>query len=203
MGEESDGLKYDSNRRTSPAAFLRGFLREPRQVGSIIPSSRFLEKRIVDAANLSSARQVVELGPGTGGTTRTFLRHLGQGARLLSIELSPFFHELLGEIDDPRFTNHLGSAEDIAEILASHGMEHPDVIISGIPFSKMPQAVANRVAQAVKDNLAEDGRFIAYQFRRDVASITGPIMGAPASCTLELRNIPPMRVYTWFKTGGG
>lgn len=200
MVEESVGSKYDSNRRTSPGAFFRGFLREPGQVGSVIPSSRFLEQRIVEASTLSTARRVVELGPGTGGTTRTFLRHLGQEARLLSIELSPFFHELLGEIADPRFINHLGSAENLAEILAFHGMEQPDVVISGIPFSKMPEALGTRVAQAVKDNLAEDGRFIAYQFRRDVAMITEPVMGAPVSNTLELRNIPPMRVYSWFKS---
>ncbi|GGC59237.1 hypothetical protein [Marinobacter halophilus] len=161
-----------------------------------------MEQRIVEASNLSAAKRVVELGPGTGGTTRTFLQHLGQDARLLSIELSPYFHELLGEIADPRHVNHLGSAEDLAEILASHDMAHPDVVISGIPFSKMPEAVATRVAQAVKDNLVEGGRFIAYQFRRDVAGITDPIMGAHASCRLELRNIPPMRVYRWFKTSG-
>lgn len=203
MDGESGGQKVDSNRRTSPAAFFRGFLREPRQVGSVIPSSRFLEQRIVEASNLPAAKRVVELGPGTGGTTRTFLRHLGQDARLLSIELSPFFHDLLGEIEDPRFINHLGSAENLAEILALHDMEQPDVIISGIPFSKLPAAVATRVAQAVKDNLAEGGRFIAYQFRRDVAGITDPIMGAHASCKLELRNIPPMRVYSWFKAAAG
>lgn len=199
MDAENDKPKYDANRRTSPAAFLRGFLKEPRQVGSIIPSSRFLEQRILEASDLSSARRVIELGPGTGGTTRTFLRHLAPDAHLLSIELSPYFHELLGEISDPRFTNHLGSAEDLGDILASHGMGQPDVVISGIPFSKMPQAVATRVAQAVKDNLTEGGRFVAYQFRADVAAITGPVMGAPASKSLELRNIPPMRVYSWFK----
>lgn len=199
MDGESRGTKVDSNRRTSPAAFFLGFLREPSQVGSVIPSSRFLEQRIVEASNLSAAKRVVELGPGTGGTTRTFLRHLGRDARLLSIELSPYFHELLGDIADPRHVNHLGSAEDLAEILAAHGMEHPDVVISGIPFSKMPGAVATRVAQAVKDNLADGGRFIAYQFRRDVAAITDPVMGAHTRCTLELRNIPPMRVYSWFK----
>ncbi|WP_206081034.1 class I SAM-dependent methyltransferase [Marinobacter orientalis] len=168
-------------------------------MGSIIPSSRFLEQRIVEASHLSGAKRVVELGPGTGGTTRTFLRHLGEDARLLSIELSPYFHELLDEIADPRFTNHVGSAEDLAEILVLHDMGQPDVVISGIPFSKMPEAVATRVAQAVKDNLARGGRFIAYQFRRDVALITDPIMGSPASCALELRNIPPMRVYSWLK----
>lgn len=199
MGMETSGPKYDSNRRTNPGAFFLGFLKEPGQVGSVIPSSRFLENRIVQAADLSTARRVVELGPGTGGTTRAFLRHLGPEARLLSIELSAFFHELLGEITDPRFINHLGSAENLADILAQHHMEQPDVVISGIPFSKMPNTVGTQVAQAIQDNLGADGRFIAYQFRRDVARITSPVMGEPASCSLELCNIPPMRVYRWGK----
>ena len=51
-------------------AFFHGFLKKPGQVGSIIPSSRFLERRIVRAAGIQRARLVVELGPGTGGTTR-------------------------------------------------------------------------------------------------------------------------------------
>jgi len=200
MGVETSGPKDDSNRKTNPAAFFRGFLREPGQVGSVIPSSRFLEDRIVEASDLSTAKRVVELGPGTGGTTRTFLQRLGPDARLLSIELSSFFHDLLGEITDPRFINHQGSAEDLAEILAKYHMEQPDVVISGIPFSKIPDAVGIRVAQAVNDNLAEGGRFVAYQFRQDVARITEPVMGAPVSSTLELRNIPPMRVYGWRKS---
>lgn len=203
MVEHNGRSRSDSHRKTSPGAFLRGFLREPSQVGSIIPSSRFLEQRIVEASDLSTAKRVVELGPGTGGTTRTFLQHLGQDAQLLSIELSPYFHELLGEITDPRFTNHQGSAEDLAEILALYGMDKPDVVISGIPFSKMPEAVGTRVAQAVRDNLTENGRFVAYQFRSDVAGITDPVMGAHATCKLEMRNIPPMRVYSWFKSAQG
>ena len=203
MGVETSGPKDDSNRKTNPAAFFRGFLREPGQVGSVIPSSRFLEDRIVEASDFSTAKRVVELGPGTGGTTRTFLQRLGPDARLLSIELSSFFHDVLGEITDPRFINHQGSAEDLAEILAKYHMEQPDVVISGIPFSKIPDAVGTRVAQAVNDNLAEGGRFVAYQFRQDVARITEPVMGAPVSNTLEFRNIPPMRVYGWRKSVAG
>ncbi|MFW5824537.1 MAG: class I SAM-dependent methyltransferase [Marinobacter sp.] len=199
MDGESSGPKYDTNRRTSPAAFFRGFLREPGQVGSVVPSSRFLERRIADEADLANARRVVELGPGTGGTTRAFLKHLGPDARLLSIELSPYFHELLGEISDPRYISHLGNADDLGEILASHRFGQPDVVISGIPFSKMPGDVATRVAQAVQDNLAEGGRFVAYQFRSDVKRVTTPVMGPPVSRTLELLNIPPMRIYCWCK----
>ncbi len=50
-------------------AFFRGFLNRPKEVGSIIPSSRFMEKRIVETANLADAKLAIELGPGTGGTS--------------------------------------------------------------------------------------------------------------------------------------
>ena len=53
--------------------FFRGFLRQPALIGSVIPSSRFLERRIVEAYGIAHSRMVVELGPGTGGTTRAIL----------------------------------------------------------------------------------------------------------------------------------
>ena len=59
--------------------FLQEFVRHPRQVASVVPSSRFLERRIVEAAGIRSAKVVVELGPGTGGTTRAILRSPAHG----------------------------------------------------------------------------------------------------------------------------
>ena len=53
--------------------FMQQFLKHPHQVASIIPSSRFLERRIIEMAEIRSARTVVELGAGTGGTTRAVL----------------------------------------------------------------------------------------------------------------------------------
>jgi phosphatidylethanolamine/phosphatidyl-N-methylethanolamine N-methyltransferase len=44
---------------SDPIAFFLGFLRRPASVGSLVPSSRFLERRLVEAAALHSARMVV------------------------------------------------------------------------------------------------------------------------------------------------
>ena len=82
--------------------FLRGFARNPAQVGSVVPSSRYLEQRLVREARIAEARTVVELGPGTGGTTAAFLRAMSPAARLLAIELDPEFHRhLCSSLDDP------------------------------------------------------------------------------------------------------
>ncbi len=180
-----------------PIAFLRGFLDRPKEVGSIIPSSRWMERRITRTAEIASAKLVIELGPGTGGTTKALLQAMGPNARLLAIEINPGFCELLTRtIDDPRLIVHEGSAADIQEALTKHDLEAPDVILSGIPFSTMPQALGLSILRSVKKSLAPGGRFVAYQFR-DVVHTLGKRVFGPASVQIELLNMPPMRVYRW------
>jgi phospholipid N-methyltransferase len=180
-------------------AFLSGFLQHPREVGSVIPSSPWMERRLVRTAGLAQARTVVELGPGTGGTTQAFLRAMHADARLLAIELSPVFRDRLAQQQlDPRLVVQCGSAEQIADFLRLHKMPAPDVVISGIPFSTMPAPVADRIAAAVAQVLPPGGRFVAYQLRPHVARFTTPYLGQPER-SVELLNIPPMQVFCWTK----
>jgi phosphatidylethanolamine/phosphatidyl-N-methylethanolamine N-methyltransferase len=182
--------------RDEHIAFLHGFLRRPQQVASVIPSSRFLERRLVSLANVRNARLVVELGPGTGGTTRALLAALPANARLLCIELDPEFAALLMRGTDPRLIVHQGSAENLEEILAAYGLSAPDVVISGIPFSIIPASVGTRIIESIRSALAPSGCFLAYQVRGTVAELAKPVLGEPDT-TLELRNIPPVRVFRW------
>ncbi|HEY7655308.1 MAG TPA: methyltransferase type 12 [Burkholderiales bacterium] len=181
-------------------AFLRAFLRSPRQVGSVVPSSRFLERRLISVGAVARARTIVELGPGTGGTTRAILRAMPHDARLLCIEIDPVLHGLLRRIDDARLIAHLGSAEHLPEILSKHRLPAPDVVISGIPFYTMDGAVARRILAGLSAVLPHGGHFVAYQFRDRVAKLCG----YPLELTrveLELLNVPPMRVFRWQKNG--
>jgi phospholipid N-methyltransferase len=179
-------------------AFLQGFLRKPQQVGSVIPSSRFLERRLVELTGVASARLVIELGPGTGGTTRALLRALPADAKLLAIEIDPHFASILREHGEPRLIVHEGSAEDLAKVLREHGLGAPDVVLSGIPFSTMEPALGRRIARAIFDVLPAGGRFVAYQVRDRVHDVARPFFGR-ARVEVELRNIPPMRIFSWRK----
>jgi phospholipid N-methyltransferase len=179
--------------------FLRDFFKRPRQVGSIIPSSRFLERRIVRSAELRDAGTVVELGPGTGGTTRALLRAMGPDARLLVIEINRRFAQLIrNTIHDPRLFVYQGNASRISEILEEHEFGAPEVVLSGIPFSTMPDAAGIEILQAVHDSLAPRGRFVAYQVRDRVETLGRKVFGR-ARIQIELRNVPPMRVFCWDK----
>ena len=179
--------------------FLRGFARNPAQVGSIMPSSRQLEQRLVRSARIDKARMVLELGPGTGGTTAAFLRAMAPTAQLLAIELDGEFHQRLhASIHDPRFNLELGSAEHLAGFLSARWLPAPDAIVSGIPFSTMPPDVSDRVASSVASVLRPGGRFVAYQVRAHVSSFVSPYLGPPEK-TWEVVNVPPVRVFTWVK----
>ena len=183
------------------AAFLRGFLARPLEVASVAPSSRFLEQQVVRAADLSRAGCVVELGPGTGGTTRALLRGMPPGARLLAIELNPgFCARLHRQIADPRLIVQAGSADSLIAHLAQSHLPAPDVVVSGIPFSTIPPQTAARIADAIASCLAPGGRFVAYQFRPRVADYLRPHLGAPETLR-EWRNLPPMQVFRWVKPG--
>lgn len=184
-------------------AFLRGFLERPKEVGSIIPSSRWMERRITRTAEIANAKLVIELGPGTGGTTKALLNAMAPGARLIAIEINPRFCDLLREtIDDPRLAVHEGSAAEIPEALVKHDLgasdtpDAPDVILSGIPFSTMPPELGLSILRSVRKSLKPGGRFVAYQFR-DVVHTLGKRIFGPASVQIELFNMPPMRVYRW------
>lgn len=190
------------SRKLTHLTFFKGFLDNPELVGSVIPSSRFLEQRIVNSAEIRNARLVVELGPGTGGTTRAILNALPSSGRLLTIEINPDFAALLRTIDDPRLVNHTGSAADILSILHQYNLGNPDVIVSGIPFSTLPSATGRAVLYAAWSALAHGGRFVAYQFRSQVARLGRELIGDP-NVSMELLNAPPMRIYRWDKRVNG
>lgn len=195
-------LHADRQRQNYSLDFFRGFLREPGIVGSVIPSSRFLEQRIIASAGIPNARLVIELGPGTGGTTRSFLSQLPADGRLLTVEVCQEFVTLMDSIDDPRLINHCGSAIDLQSILQDYKLPAPDAVISGIPFSTMPAGIGSGIIAGLWHSLAAGGRFVAYQFRGHVAELARPLIGEPETVT-ELRNIPPMRVFRWTKTLNG
>jgi len=178
--------------------FLQGFLKRPKEVGSIIPSSRFLEREVVQTAVSRDARTIVELGPGTGGTTRALLRAMSPLAKLLTIEINPRFARLLRGMPDPRLAVHEGSASEIAQALAEHGLPQADAILSGIPFSTMTRSLGLEILRSVHDSLAPAGIFVAYQVRDRVEALGRAVFGRAHVKTVML-NVPPMRIYRWRK----
>lgn len=178
--------------------FFTQFVKNPRQLGSVIPSSGFLKRRIIRTARLSAASVVVELGPGNGGTTRAFLAAMDQNARLLSIELNEGLYQLASQVKDPRYTAHHGDATNLQSILQQYGLPAPDVVISGIPFSTMDPEIGATLIQTIQQQLAPGGRFVAYQVNGQVDRLN-TFFGDNKTLEVELLNVPPLRVWCWQK----
>jgi phospholipid N-methyltransferase len=147
--------------------FARNFLKHPAMLGSVIPSSPFLVNDLLRQVDWERARVLVEFGPGVGTVTREILKRMRTDATLLAIELNEDFVEYLHEnIADPRLRIVRGSAAQVRGILAEQGLSGADYIISGLPFSIMPEATRNQIVVESRAALNPQGSLVLFQYSR-------------------------------------
>ena len=129
--------------------FFKGFVKHPVMVGSIIPSSGFTIRKMLGPVKWDECKLFVEYGPGVGTFCRPVLERLQRDGKLLVIDTNPLFIDYLkATITDGRFIAVLGSAADVEEIVRAHGFDHADYVLSGLPFSTLPEGVGPRIAAA-------------------------------------------------------
>src|SRR5690348_10037397 len=184
--------------RRSPSPqwqFLRGFLKNPVMVGSIIPSSRVLIDKMLEPVDWANTRLFVDYGPGVGTFTRPLLERLGSDATLLTIDTNPDFTSFLrAHIDDPRLVAVTGSAADVEKILAERSLGQADYVLSGLPFSTLPPGVGEAIAEATSKVIRPGGAFLVYQFSPKVRDFIQPHF-APIKRGFEWINVPPATLF--------
>jgi phospholipid N-methyltransferase len=185
------------------------FLRSPRSVGAIAPSSPSLARAMVAGLDLGVRTNLVELGPGTGAFTGTIAERLGPEARYLAVDREPAFIERLQE-RWPDLNCVCGSAVMLPAIAAEHDIMPIDHIVSGLPFASLPGAVTRQILDAIDQTLRPGGTFTTFQyvhsyplppsirFREDIDRR----MGGPPSRRLVFTNVPPAFVLTWTRANG-
>ena len=145
--------------------FIEGFLRNPVMVGSIVPSSRFTINRMLAPVDWANCKLFVEYGPGVGTFCRPVLDRLGRDGQLIVIDTNPLFIDYLRRtITDSRFIPVLGSAADVEDIVRAHGHDKADYVLSGLPFSTLPDGVGPAIASATYRVIRKGGAFLVYQF---------------------------------------
>jgi len=145
--------------------FARNFLQHPKMLGSIIPSSRFLIKQVLEPVDWGRARVIVEYGPGVGSITAEILKRMRPDGHVVAIETNRDFVEFLKTaLPDPRLHVVQGSAADVNAILERFGLPAARYIISGIPFSTMSDALRADIVRKSRAALEPGGAFLVYQF---------------------------------------
>lgn len=185
------------------SVFFRGFLEHPRMVGSIIPSSRFTVRKMLEPVDWRQCRLFVEYGPGIGTFCRPVLERLSGDATLIVIDTNPIYIDYLKRaIRDKRFHAVHGSAADVEQIIRDHGFEKADYILSGLPFSTLPQGVAPAIAGATHRALRPGGAFLVYQFTAACREFMAPHFKR-IDAGFEWLNVLPCKLFWGWKEGQG
>ena len=180
------------------------FLRSPRTVGAVSPSSRALARAIAAEIEDGDARRIVELGPGTGALTVEIIRALHPDDRFLAVDIDAAFVRQL-RARWPAIEFVCGSAAELHTIAREHGVSPVDHIISGLPFATLPVEVTRQILASVGKALRPGGLFTTFQYSHAYPLTTGvafrrqmtALMGARPVRHLVVRNVPPCFVITW------
>ncbi|HWZ42168.1 MAG TPA: rRNA adenine N-6-methyltransferase family protein [Candidatus Saccharimonadales bacterium] len=175
--------------------FAKNFIQHPRMLGSLIPSSRFLVDRLLGKVDWNRARTIVEYGPGVGTITSHILARMAPDAKLVVFEMNgDFVSYLRRALPDPRLHVVHGSAESVGAELRRLDCGGADYIISGIPYTTMPEGTRSRIMQESSTVLNQGGAVLVYQFTRAVL----PYLLAcftEVDQDFELLNILPARLF--------
>ena len=145
--------------------FFRNFLASPWKIGSVAPSGRHLVRDLLSGVDFPNAKVVVEYGPGTGVFTEEILRRLAPDARFVCIEIIDDFHqELARRFSDPRMTLIHGSAADVERHLQELGLGQADAIVSGLPFTSLPEDIRHAILRASVRAMKPEARMVLYQY---------------------------------------
>jgi phospholipid N-methyltransferase len=201
-GEQA--LKRTERRRSTAGPgplgmFFREFLRHPVMVGSVIPSSGKVIDRMLGRTDWENTKLFVEYGPGVGTFCQAVLDRMSPDATYIAIDTNREFIDYLGrQFVDPRFFPVLGSAADVRRIIADHGHEHADYVLSGLPFSTLPPGLGPKIAAETHGALKPGGAFLVYQFNPKVRDILETAFGR-IDQGFELINIPPCQLWWCWK----
>ncbi|NML94627.1 class I SAM-dependent methyltransferase [Novosphingobium olei] len=189
--------KRKAEQMLGPAGiFFKGFVKHPVMVGAIVPSSRRTIERVLSRVDWDQCRLFVEYGPGVGTFCRPVLEKLRRDGRLIVIDTNPDFIAYLSRtIGDSRFIAVNGSAADVEEIVRAHGFDHADYVLSGLPFSTLPEGVGPAIMAATHRVLRPGGAFLVYQYTARARTLMGKYF-RHIDKGFEPVNVPPC-VISW------
>lgn len=187
----------EKNKKGKKLGFFSEFLKDGKGVGSIFPSSRFLQRKMVSKVDFKNAACIVEFGPGEGCITRQIIKRMGPSTQLFTFEMSEMFIEKFLQFDDPRVHVIHDSAENFGKYLEEHGLAKADYIISSLPLTNFPVPLKEKILNEAIDGLAEGGIYMQYQYTTSAFKMLKDKFSKVKLGFIPI-NIPPAFVYTCY-----
>jgi len=175
--------------------FFRRWLANPLQMGSIVPSSPALCRRVVAHTKAAEDQIVVELGAGTGVVSRALLESGLKPERLFVVEIVPDMADHLRQAF-PGINVIQGDARRLPQLIPQHYHGRIGTVIVGIPLVLLPLAEQRRFIDAI-EGVAPGLGFILYSY-----CITSPLPWKkhglrPKREAWTPMNIPPASVWRY------
>lgn len=185
--------------RQGTALFLRRWLANPLQMGSIIPSSPALGRRVARLVERHEDEFVLELGAGTGAITRALLASGVPAERLVVVEIVPEMAAHLAQAL-PGVRVLQADAFDLARSLPDWMHGRIGTAICGIPLVLLPRERQARFVQQV-EAVAPGRGFLLYTY-----CITSPLPYRALDLAPERKawtplNFPPASVWRYRPRG--
>lgn len=146
--------------------FLLEYIKNPRYIGAIAPSGKYLANKMIDEIAFEKAKCIIEYGPGTGAFTEKILSRVNNNTIVILIEINKEFYDILkklyGHKKNVIILNE--SVENIDRILKKYYISEVDYIVSGLPFASLPKSVSSSILKKTSDILKNKGAFITFQY---------------------------------------
>ncbi len=181
---------------SNAALFFRRWLANPLQIGSVVPSSPSLCRRIAALTTRGPDEAVLELGAGTGVVSRALLDAGVPPERLKVVEIVPDMAEhLRGAL--PGVEVLCGDAFELGRVLPQHWHGRIGTAICGIPLVLLPIAEQRRFVDAV-EAVAPGRGFLLYTY-----CITSPLPYRKLGLAARREawtpwNLPPASVWRYW-----
>jgi phosphatidylethanolamine/phosphatidyl-N-methylethanolamine N-methyltransferase len=181
--------------------FIAAWVRSPKGMGALLPSSRRLAKAMVAEIDFNKTGAIIELGAGTGVMTHALLEAGVSPDRLLVIERDPKLHDLLVS-QFPNLTVLCEDAANIHKLLDSHNIKKVCAILSSIPFLTIPKPVGKAIQEQMAKVIDKDGLVVqfTYGIKSPISKKQLESMGMYAKRTKTIMtNVPPAHVWVYRK----
>ena len=196
-------FSHVSQQSHEAAGWLKRYARHPRNVGSVLPSSKMLGRAMTSAALRYGARDAlfIEAGAGNGAITRVLAQSLAQKNRLVACEfLEPFALELQRRM--PEIEVACCKVQDLP-----HWQEAGNkTIVSSLPFRSLAKDEARAIGLFLQSELHKNPQSVLVQFTYGLKNPV-PLLAADTGIesfrhAVVWRNSPPAAVWVYRLAAG-
>ena len=179
----------------SRSLFFSAFFKNPKELGSITPSSKFLVREFIRSIDLNNAKYIAEYGAGTGVITEQILANSRADAVILSFEINGhFFDYLRSNIKDKRLILIKDDAQNIRKHLKKRNIDKLDCVVCALPFSTLGSQKKEKIFRETKTALKDGGQFIFVRFFPNFETDLNKHF-PKNSMKFVMLNLPPSMIY--------